>query len=262
MSSARLLWFYLWITPHVMLVGVIYAMVRRQVHRQFPMFFLYSALEILQFAVLALMLSRFGPDSPQYHYAYSLGLALSTATRFGVIYELFHHFFRRYPLLTDSLRFLFRGATVALLLTAVGLAVFAPGNGPDFLLNVTGTLDRTASILQGGLLISLFLFSGYFALSWRSHAFGIALGMGVLASSGLAISALRLHHAAFGNNSSNLLSMGMYHCSVLIWLFYMWAPEREAAGADSGPGSGFTSMRLPSHDLDLWNQELQRLLQQ
>jgi hypothetical protein len=113
-------------------------------------------------------------------------------------------------------------------------------------------LDRTVSVLQCGLLISLFLFSRYFALSWRSQAFGIALGLGIFASVELAVSAVALHLGTFSNRTVILITMATYHCCVLIWMFYLLLPERTAY---------FTRRELPKQDLEVWNQELQRLLQ-
>jgi hypothetical protein len=253
MTPLRLLWYCLWVAPHVLQGIVLFAMVRRRLHRSFPMFFLYTAFEILQFGVL-FAISRsdlhFGGG---YVRVYSVGLALSTAIRFGVIHELFSHFFRRYPALDGAGRLLFHGATIALLLVAVGLAVSAPGRGANFLLDATYALDRTVSVLQCGLLISLFLFSRYFVLSWRSDAFGIALGLGIFASVELATSAIWLHLGAFGNPAINLLTMATYNCCVLIWVFYLMAPVREPR---------YASKTLPEYDLEIWNQELRRLLQQ
>jgi hypothetical protein len=252
MTPLLVLWYCLWVAPHVLQGVILFAMVRRRLQRQFPLFLLYNVFEILQFGVLfAISRShiRFGEG---YVRAYSVGLALSTAIRFGVIHELFSHFFRRYPALDGVGRLLYYGVTVVLLLTAVGLAISAPGNSADFLLNATYALDRTVSILQCGLLISLFLFSRYFVLSWRSHAFGIALGLGIFASVELATSAIWLHLGAFGNPVVNLLTMATYNCCVLIWTFYLMAPERVPR---------YPSKTLPEYDLEIWNQELRRLLQ-
>jgi len=256
MTSLRLLWYCLWVNPHLLQGIIVFAMLRRRLHRQFPMFFLYTAFEILQFFVL-FMISRssmrFGEG---YVHVYSVGLALSTAIRCGVIYELFVHFFRRYPALDGIGKFLVRGVTIVLLLAAIGLAVSAPGNGSNFLLKATYALDRTVSVLQCGLLISLFLFSRYFALSWRSQAFGIALGLGVFASVELATSAVWLHLGDFGNALVNLITMATYNCCCVIWIIYLMAEDRKP----QHPRKRLAE--LPRYDLEIWNQELQRLLQQ
>lgn len=253
MTPLRMLWYCLWVAPHVVQGIIVFAMLRRRLHRSFPMFFLYTLFEILQFGVLFAISRSNIQFGGGYVYAYSVGLALSTAIRFSVVYELFGHFFRRYPALDETGRLLFQGTTIVLLLVALGLAVSAPGNSAGILLKATYALDRTASVLQCGLLISLFLFSRYFALSWRSHAFGIALGLGIFASVELASSAVWLRLGAFGNATVNLATMAVYNCCVLIWMLYLLAPERV-------PQSPLKA--LPEYDLEIWNQELRRLLQQ
>jgi hypothetical protein len=253
MSPLRLLWYCLWVAPHLLQGIILFSMVRRKLHRQFPMFFFYSGFEILQFGILfAIFHSHLGFGA-EYRGVYSLGLALSTTIRFGMIHELFKQFFRQYPALEASGRFLFRGATIVLLMVAIGLAVSAPGKSADFLVTATYAFDRTASTLQCGLLVSLFLFSRYFALSWRSPSFGIALGLGIFACVELAAAALRLQSGSFGNTVANLLVMATYNDCVLIWMFYLMAPERE---------SQHRQKPMPTYDLEIWNQELQRLLQQ
>jgi hypothetical protein len=147
---------------------------------------------------------------------------------------------------------LFRGVTVVLLLAGVGLAALIPGKSVSFLMLATDTLNRTVSLLQLGLLLSLFIFSRYFALSLRSHAFGIALGLGTYASVQLATSAVLLYMGSSSSPLPNFITMATYHCCVLVWMFYLLLPERSAY---------FTRRALPKHDLEVWNQELQRLLQ-
>ena len=253
MTPLRLLWYCLWVSPHILQGILLFAFIRGRLRRSFPMFFLYTAFEIVQFIVLFAISQSHLHFGGSYVRAYSVGLALSTAIRFGVIHELFSHFFRRYPAIDGAGRLLLRGATMVLLVFAVGLAVSAPTSSGNFLLNGTYVLDRTASILQCGLLISLFVFSRYFALSWRSHAFGIALGLGVFASVELATSAIWLRLGVFGNPVVNLITMATYYCCVLIWVLYLMAPEWEPRAAVK---------KLPEYDLEIWNRELQRLTQQ
>jgi hypothetical protein len=261
MSPLRMLWYYLWVGPHVLQGIILFAMLRRGLHRQFPMFFLYTAFEILQSAMLLAVSQFVSYFGTVYFQVYAVGLALSTAIRFGVIHELFRHFSQRYPALSGVATLVFRGATLALLLIAVGLAVSAPGDVPDQVLKqapyfslkaTTFASDRAVSVLQCGLLIALFLFSRYFALSWRSPAFGIALGLGTFASAELGITAIRLY-VSDKNRILDFTAMGIYHLCVVVWILYVVLAEREPR---------FTVKTLPKHDLEVWNQELQRLLQE
>jgi hypothetical protein len=253
MSVRVLLWNYLLIAPHVLLGVVFIALLRRRLYRQFPIFTAYIATEIAQFAVLFAMIKSPSTTGLEYGIAYSFGLALSTALRLGILHEIFAHMFRNYSALSRFGRPLFRWATVGLLLAGLGLAAYAGGHDPDRLMSIVYVLDRTASILQCGLLMGLFLFSSYLGLSWRSYIFGIALGLGVFASTELVASAIRSQTGFTYSTYLDYLTMGTYHGCVLVWAFYLWAPERI---------SQYALKSVPDHDMETWNRELQRLLGQ
>jgi len=243
------LWYYLWIAPKLLLLILGSLMYRRGLHREFPVFFVYLAFQVLQSAVLW----AHPVFDDTYMRLFSGGVAVSSALRFGVIYEVFRHLFRSYPTLTETGIMLFRGVTLLLLVAGVALAALVPGRSVNTLMLGTNTLDRTVSLLQCGLLLFLFAFSRYFALSLKSRAFGIALGLGSYASVQLAISAVLLYLGSGRSPIVNLLSMATYHCCLVVWMFYMLTPERKPS---------ISVMKLPAHDLDMWNRELQRLLQQ
>jgi hypothetical protein len=248
----RPLFYYLWIAPHILQAVILMLMIRRNLHKQFPIFLLYTAFELFQFLVLLTVFIHSGSLADErYRGAFALGTAVSTALRFGIIYEIFTEVFRNYKALGELGRVLFRWATIILLLIGVALAG-THGNGPDGFLLIVPILDRTVSLMQCGLLLFLFLFSRYFALSWRNYAFGIALGFGILASLELANSAIRSQIAA-GSYLLDNLGMATYHCCVIIWICYLVTPERSTYR---------TPRKLPQDDLEVWNRELQRLLQQ
>src|SRR5579872_4651332 len=130
MLTLRIIWYYFWVAPHILQTIILFAMVRRGLHRQFPMFFIYTGFEIVQSGLLMGVVHFVSYFGPVYFQVYAVGLAISTAIRFGVIHELFSSFFRRYPALGGIGKILFRMATVVLLAIAVGLAISAPGNVP------------------------------------------------------------------------------------------------------------------------------------
>lgn len=252
----RALWYYLWIAPHLLLGVVLLLMVHRGLHRRFPIFFAYAGFETLQFGVLFFVRqTHHAARQGGYLQFYAAGLALSTALRFGVIQEVFGQLFDGHSALAAPARTFGRYATLVLVGVAVVLAMVSPGAESDFTGHTLHSLDRAVSILQCGLLISLLVFSRYFALSTKRDAFGLALGLGILASVELATSAIRLYGVA-SRTLSDLVTMGSYHVCVLIWLFYFWKSEKPKK---LGPPSA--SGMLPKDDLELWNRELERLLQ-
>jgi hypothetical protein len=253
MTLRVLLWNYLLIVPHLLLVVVLIALIRRRLYRQFPMFFAYIVSEIGQAAIIVPMILLRAVTGKQYTVAYFSALALSTALRFGIIHEIFAHMFRNYTALSRFGRPLFRWITVGLLLIGLALAAYSGGHDARQLLSVATVLDRTANILQGGLLIGLFFFSSYLGLSWRSYLFGIALGVGIAATTDLVVSAIRSQTGFTYVVFLNYVTMATYHCCVLIWIFYLLAPERI---------SQYNLKTVPENNLEAWNQELQRLLGQ
>ena len=241
---------YLLIAPHALLLAVCVALVRHKLYRQFPFFFAYIVEEIIQASVLIFLIEWPGTSISEYTLLYSVGYVLSTILRFGVVYEIFTHIFRKYADIEKLGKSVLRWAAVALALIALGLAALR-GVDTSHLLLVEHLFDRTTSILQCGLMMTLFVFSSQLGLSWRSHVFGIALGIGVTASADLVASAIRMETGLTHQIALNYFVMAAYHVCVLIWIFYLFAPEKSYAANE-----------LPQHDLETWNVELERMLKQ
>jgi len=241
------------VASHLLLGGVIVVFCRNRVYIQFPLFFAYTIAEVLQFAVLFPMLLMKSVTGWEYTFAYWVGISLSAVLRFGVIHEIFSHVFHNYGVINQYGRPAFRWLTVGLVSLTLLLAVYTGANGLDRLASIIYLLDRAASITQCGLLVALFFLASYLHLSLRSHTFGIALGLGVLASVELVAAAIRSQLGYAGSTAINFLLTATYLICVLIWLYYLWAPERSPQ---------FAVKAVPEHDLEDWNKELQRLIQQ
>jgi hypothetical protein len=241
---------YLLIAPRILLLLVLGILVRRQLYREFPFFFAYIVQEIIQSVAMFVLIFSHSFTFQQYTVAYSIAFVLTTIFSLGVLYELFLHTFSNYTIVERWGKALFRWSAAILLLVGVGLAAYTGSYGPR-LIFVTQLLNRTVSILQCGLLIALFVFAAHLGLSWRSRTFGIALGVGILASTDLAASAIRSQTGLTYHLPLDYMVMVASHCSVVIWIIYLYAPERS-----------YVPKALPHHDLETWNHELERLLKQ
>jgi len=69
----------------------------------------------------------------------------------------------------------------------------------------------------------------------------------------LAAAAIRSEFGTEHTNNLYYYTMGVYHVCVLVWLAYLWLPEKVTQ---------FALKAVPEHDLESWNKELQRLIQQ
>ena len=109
-------------------------------------------------------------------------------------------------------------------------------------------------MIECGLVFFLFVFAAYFRLTWNRAAFGIALGLGVSSCIHLATWAV----AANGGLAQrryllDFVNMATFHACVLMWFYYLLLPGKAATRS---------AVRLPEHNLEVWNRELERLLQQ
>ena len=244
---------FLWIMPHLLL-GLLAAIFwRRRLYREFPCFFAYLLYEMAEFFLLFASRFVFGVSMDKYSYIFAATLMVSVALRFGMIDEVSKDLFRESDFLKVAARRMLQAVTGVLLVMAILLAVYAPGNNGAKWVAGVFVVNRGATMVQCGLLLTLLLFSRFSGLSWRRPAFGIALGLGVLASVDLAMYAIR---AEFPGDAarlvSNLLITGTYLVCVLIWIVYVLAPEPKPV-----------SFTVVSHDeVEIWNTELQQLLRQ
>jgi len=142
-----------------------------------------------------------------------------------------------------------------MILVAAVTAGFAHGDSPWRLISGFHLVEQTVFVIECGLIVFLFFFAAYFRLSWDRFSFGILLGLGISACQHLAAWAV-IANASPSEHSRTLfdfLDMATYHLCVLIWFYYLLVP-RKAATKSAVP--------LPENNLDLWNRELERLLQQ
>jgi hypothetical protein len=113
------------------------------------------------------------------------------------------------------------------------------------------TLDKSATIVQLGLLTLLFVVTSSLWLVWQRSLLGIALGLTVIISIQLVASALAMRFGLVFNHTYNSLKSVAYLCAVLTWTFY--SLRREATITLSLRGDD--DLRLQE-----WNTELLKLL--
>ena len=149
---------------------------------EFPAFFCYLIFHVIEDLIAFVLIRHYGRESWQYYYQYWAAQTIFIALRFGVIYEIFSHVLQPYEGLWHLALVLFRWAGVVLVLAAAVTGAVGPSHEPDWAINGAVIVERSIDVVQCGLLTFLFVFSSYFGLTWRHHVFGIALGLGVVAS--------------------------------------------------------------------------------
>ncbi|HUO25617.1 MAG TPA: hypothetical protein VMU61_08120 [Candidatus Aquilonibacter sp.] len=255
LQAHSFLWHYLWITPNVLLLSLgVLLLWSKDLHRRFPAF---SAFAVLGGAAqLALYSADVAPSvsAPRFWHIYWGCLLLDALLKIAVFAEIFSWLCNSYPAVARLGRSLIRGVAVCLIFAAVGAAAYAQRDNPSWLISGAHLLEQTIFVIECGLLLFLFLFAGYFHLRWVRKSFGIAFGFAISASVQLATWAVMANTgiSVRGRTLLDFLNMATYHVCVLIWFYYLLSPDKS---------SSRTVARLPEHNLEVLNHELERLLQ-
>jgi hypothetical protein len=225
-EKIRILYYALWFAHPVLQTVIAIAMLRRGQQRSFKYFFAYIVSQIMTFAVVF----------PTYRYYYSaifyiswISTAISVALGFMVIHEAFLDVFRPFHTLRDLGTVLFKWAGLVMLLVAGVVSVSTSSSDLAAWVQAIMTAQRCVRIIQVGMVLFLLFFARYLGVSRRQHSFGIALGFGTFAVVELALIASWAGDH-LGNIAMNLINMGAYNATLLIWLGYTLAksPARDA----------------------------------
>jgi hypothetical protein len=255
LQAHSLLWNYLWIAPNILLLGLAAVFWKQGVWRKFPAFFTFCIVNALA------GLTEYGADvlpsvsGTTYWRVVWVCLLIESLVKFTAIGEVFSRVLNPYPSISRLGRILVSGGGAALVFVATLIAAFSRGDSTVRLISGSHLLAQTVFLVELGLVVIIFLFAAYFRLSWDRLSFGILLGFGVsaceyLASWGISANA---DLSAQGRTLLDFLEMGTYHLCVLFWCYYLLVPKRVRVRP---------VVSLPKHNLDVWNQELERLLHQ
>ncbi len=261
----RLVDYVLWFVGPVMQFGVLVAMYRRGLHREYPYFFNYTVLQVLSEPILFVVQRH---SYTMYYWGYYVSVALSALISFAVIQEIFRDAFRPYEALRDLSTILFRwSALLVLLIGVMWYITSAQSSGVDALTNGILMVQRSVRMMQCGLVFFLVLFSEYLGISRRHVLFGIALGFGLFASVNMLYATALAHGPFLRVSILRPINSAAYDIAVLIWLGYtVLAPSRSAALAAMRSqewNSALEDARVPAGAdslLDSMDRTVERLL--
>jgi hypothetical protein len=206
----------LWISHPVLELLLAAALLWRKLYKKFPVFFSFVVFQLLQFVVL-FPIHQYRSYA-LYFYSYWIGSIIGLLFAFLVIHEIFLEVFRPYHMLRDLGTILFKWAALVMMIVAVVVAVSNPA-AQSPIIQALLTMQRTVRVVQVGLVLFLMIFSSYLAISWKQPSFGIALGLGMMASSQLAGNAL-YSGGQISDSTFTVATMSLYCCTVLVWLVY------------------------------------------
>ena len=255
-----------WLASPIFQLGVLWALFKRGLYKEYPYFFNYTILQVLGVTLLLSVRS----SQSLYYYGYWVISAISLLLSFAVLQEIFKDAFRPYEALRDLSVILFRWALLVLVLLGGMWAITASHSSSDTLDPITNIImqaDRSVRLMQCGLVFFLLLFSEYLGISRRHVLFGIALGFGLFASVKMLVETGMPHRGFLHGSVLRRINMGAYDLAALVWLCYSaLAPSRSAALAamrSQDWNSALEDARVPAEGdglLDTMDRTVERLL--
>jgi hypothetical protein len=243
MSLPRLISSALWLIPIALQAAIAFVMLRRCLFKAFPIFFSYTAFIVARDFILLLLPFTGNLYSTVFWWGEAAAILLSL----GVILEVLWHLIRPYPFLRFVFKLVWAAAFVA---TAVALALLRAGPwSSDQLLESIIFMERSARVLQVGLLIVLISLMSRLGLTWQHYSLGIAAGFGIYSALDLVLLELRAHLHAVTDTAFVLMRSAAYNLAVVIWAFYFFRPQ------SLKPVGG-----LPGTDVANWNDALTELV--
>jgi hypothetical protein len=239
-----ILQYALWLLPAALLIAIGYKVCVRRLYRDYPLFSAYIFAHLARLLIL-FYCYRLGIRET-YRHVYLYAEIVDAALKFGVIFELCSHVFRSYEGIRSAVSTVLRGASLILLLAAVGVAAASASYDSDVFLSRFFAMERSLEIVQGGLLFLLFLLASVLSLRWNALPLGFAVGWGVVTSVNLAAFTLRAQLGVSSREVLSLISSAGYNCALLTWIVTLYAhvPVRQ-------PVRG-----APSPDVESWNRAL------
>ena len=245
--------YYLWIAPHLILGVLLFNLLRLRLQRRLPFFLGYVVFEIVQFLGLLILNLLPGISRAQYSRVFVFGLILSTFLKVGVVYELGRDLLVSRPAPLGASLPLIQWIAAPILLIGAGASAFLSAARLEKVEGLFHFLQLSVSVMLTVLIIVLFLFTKFLRVSWRSQSAGIALGFGIYAAVEVATAALRVNFPDQGNIVIDSLQMIAYHASAIVWLVYVALVRPEPIFRGSG---------LRTSELQMWDQDLQRMVEQ
>jgi hypothetical protein len=250
------LWHYLWVAPNLLSALLAVMLWVRDLLGQFRTFFLYACYNTTQWAVLYTIDLNQSIAAIYYWIALCACLVVECILLFLLASDIAADVFGSYAAVARFGKLLIRwGCGILLLVATVVMTHAAEENPAAQLIPASHKLQLGMSVVVTGLLLLLFGMAAYFHLRWDHRFFGIALGLGIIASVHLATWAIMANGKMTQHRPLlDMFNMAAFHVAVLLWLYYLLVPRP--------PRVHPPLASLPDNALAAWNRELERFLHQ
>ncbi len=225
MSAHQAVYYVCWFAQQVVVAFVAVSMWRNRLASEAPVFFTYLLFSLAKFIVRFSVYHLIGGTSPEYYFVYWTFALIDAVFALAVIHEVYILVLERFEALKLFASVLFRWSTAVLVLVGAVAAASAPGSDLSRITEGILALDRSATIVQIGLIVLLFLLTSALSLPWQRHLFGIAAGMAVIISVEAVALAITSRYGLMFASTYNWVKSIACLCGVSTWAVYLVKSE-------------------------------------
>jgi len=220
-----------------MQAGLCLLLLIRRSYREFPIFFLYSALSVAG-EIAGLVVRN---NTVLYGDVYWTNEALSVFLVFFALQESFRSVFRNF-LGLKWFRWLFPGIGILMIVVAVLRTILLPRPAHSLFTVTILALESGMDFLQFGIFSLFIILISIFHLRWRQHPVGIVFGFGISAACSLVAVLLRYEIGTKFHPIVRIALAIAYIIGVAIWLATFL--REESTGETNGDGAPFTPEQM------------------
>ena len=214
--------YFFWFASPALQCLLIAVMIKRNLRRNYPMFFNYAVFQVVSHLSMYVLLWKFSYAA--YYYGYWTTSALGILLGFLVIREIFLEAFRPYEALRELGEMLFSWSLLVLVLIAL-VSAFSGNSADDGrIFTALYTAERSIRILQCGVVLFMFVFSRYLGVSAKHQLFGIALGFGTFAAVEMLTLFMWKQYGVIDGRTANMVVTSTYFLAACTWVGYSLAP--------------------------------------
>jgi hypothetical protein len=202
--------------------------VRRKLHREFPLFFAYLALSV----VVPLVRLSVSGDYLTFFKVVWATEALYAMFALLALYEVFHEVFRPFYMVWRWFPLVFPAAVTLIAFVSIRSAILHPALQAPRILQIVFGSAKAVNYLEAvlfGLFFGLVLLLG---VRWKSYPFGIVEGFGLSALGALIAYGLRSEFGTKYDTFAKYAPPVAYFVGVLVWLdTFLRQPDPEVVHA-------------------------------
>jgi len=224
----------LWFSAQVIQAGVLVALVRRGLHRQYRRFTAYILVQTVSEPLLTLASARW---QYVYYYGYWATIVVTTVLTIAILLEIIEHVWWKGDTAQKVKLVLLWGLFLVTLIIAVPRFFNATPSHFDEVTSSILVLDRNVNWAICGIGLFILLFRSPLGVAWREFVVGVVTGFVLSSGVHILVAAAMMHRTVLHRSTLTAINSAAYVLAASIWLGYAILSPKAMLGGSAGGSS-------------------------